>query len=104
MSRPIILEADESPLTEFTLEDRCSPRRLPIAQLMRAAPGPAAVTAFACAHPVELVQDVLSVAHEARRLPHRLAFLCLLAELALVGCDPRNSSVLQHLKNAWLIP
>ena len=56
------------------------------------------------APPVELVQYVLAVAHEARRLLHRLAVLCLLAKLALVGRNSRNSSMLQFFEDAWLIP
>ena len=103
VSRQVIPEADENAFAQLALEDRGSPRCLPIAQLVYTTLGSATVTAFACASSV-LVQDILAVAHETRRLLHRLAILCLLAELALVSRDSRNSSVLQHLEDAWLIP
>ena len=104
MPRRVVPEANENTFSEFMLKDRRSPCCLLVAQLMRTAAGSTAVAALACASPVELVQYVLAVAHGARRLLHRLAILCLLAELALVGRDSRNSSVLQYFKNTWLIP
>ena len=102
--RQVIPKADENSLAQFALEDRGPPRRLPVAQLVCATLGSAATTTLASASTVQLVQNILAVAHEARRLLHRFAVLSLLAQLALVGCDSGDSQVLQHLKDTWLIP
>ena len=104
MPRQVVPEADEYTFTELSLKDRCSPGCLPVAQLMHTAPGHTAVAALARASPVELVQYVFAFAHEARRLPYRLAMICLSAELSLVGRDLRNSLMLQYFKNTWLVP
>ena len=103
MSRQVIPEADDHTFAKFTLKDRCPSGCLPVAQLVLAAFGPAALATLAIAPPVKLVQDVLAVSHKACRLPHRLAVLCFLAKLALVGSDPRNSLMLQYFKTTWLV-
>ena len=92
MSRQVFPEANEYTFAKFTLKDRCHSGCLPVAQLVVATFGPAAVATLALAPPVKLVQDVLAVAHKARRLPHRLAFLCFLAvTLATPRCSSTSS-------------
>ena len=102
--RQVIPKADEDALAQLALEDRGSPRCIPVAQLVHTTSGSTAITALARASPVQLVQDILAIAHEARRLLHWLAVLSLLVRLALIGRNPGDSSVLQHLEDAWLVP
>ena len=94
MPRQVVPEDDEDDLEQLALEDRSSPSRLPVAHLVHATSGSTAATALARASPVQLVQHILAIAHAARRLLHWLAVLSLVAQLALVGRNPGDSSML----------
>ena len=71
--------------------------------MARAILWPAALAPLAPAPAVELLQNILAVAHANRGLPDGLTILRLPTKLALVG-DASHSSELQHLKGALLIP
>ena len=59
---------------------------------------------LARASTVELVKDILAIAHDLRRFAERLALLGLLTELALADSDTRHFTMLQHLEYATFVP
>ena len=104
MSSQVILQANQHRFAKLALEDSCPPRYLAFALLVNPAAWSTAVAASASTPPMKLLQDVFAIAHKSRRLSHWIAAICLLTELALVGRNARDTSMLQDLKYAWLIP
>ena len=100
----VVLEPGEHSFAQRPLEYRCSPRHLAVTELMCASTWSAALAAPASAPTMELINDVLTVAHGTYRFADGLAVLRLLPKLALVGSDACHSTVLQNLGQARLAP
>jgi len=77
----MVLDANEDCLAELTMQYGSSAHHLTMTKLMCITARSAALAALARAPSVELLQDIIAIAHKARRLPH---IVSLLSQLALI--------------------
>ena len=91
MSGDVVLEANDDPFTQLSVEYGRTTRTLSVAELVHSSFESAALAAAPCASLVELAEYVLAIAHEACGFLDRLTSVGLLPKLALVCSDASNA-------------